>query len=64
MTQKQNKDNLNMKYDYDKLNCEFFMNTMEAGNWDEISLKTITSMSLMINLFVWLTRLFMQAQPL
>ena len=36
MTEKQNQDNLTNKYDYDKLNCEYFMNIMEAENWDEI----------------------------
>ena len=36
ITQKQNQDNLNKKYDYDKLNCEIFMSTMEAENWDDI----------------------------
>ena len=36
MTQKQNQNNLNEKYDCDKLSCEFFMNTMEAESWDEI----------------------------
>ena len=36
INEKQNKNNLNEKYDYDKLNCETFMNTIEAENWDEI----------------------------
>ena len=36
ITQNQNQDNSNEKYDYDKLNCKIFMNTMEADTWVRI----------------------------